>query len=113
VIVGIIQCVIPTTTIITTGTTPLPTTAVPSTTILLSSTGKSTSASSTTGTPLPPITTTMNYCVEENGMNQPLTIKPDQITFDSPSQQTISSTNINPTSTKPGFTFTTPNPFST
>ena len=52
----------------------------------------------------------MNYCAQQNGMNQPLTIQPSQITFDSPSNQSPSSTDINPTSTTPGFTFTTPNP---
>jgi hypothetical protein len=49
----------------------------------------------------------MNYCVEENGMNQPLTITSDQVQFDSPPTQ---STDINPTPTTPGLTFTTPNP---
>ena len=52
----------------------------------------------------------MNYCAQQNGMNQPLTIQPGQVTFDSPSNQSPSSTDINPTSTTPGFTFTTPNP---
>ena len=70
----------------------------------------STGAPSTTTTTLPPTTTTMNYCTQQNGMNQPLTIQPSQVTFDSPSNQSPSSTDINPTSTTPGFTFTTPNP---
>ena len=65
---------------------------------------------STTTTTLPPTTTTMNYCTQQNGMNQPLTIQPDQVSFDSPSNQSPSSTDINPTSSTPGFTFTTPNP---
>ena len=52
----------------------------------------------------------MNYCVEENGMNQPLTIQPNQISFDSQPQQPTQSTDVNPTSTTPGFTFTTPTP---
>ena len=97
---------------ITTGTTPLPTTAVPSTTTPLSSTSMpiSTGAPSTTTTTLPPTTTTMSYCAQQNGMNQPLTIQPSQVSFDSPSNQSPSSTDINPTSTTPGFTFTTPNP---
>ena len=44
-------------------------------------------------------------------MNQPLTIQPGQVSFDSPSNQSPSSTDINPTSTTTGFTFTTtPNP---
>ena len=52
----------------------------------------------------------MNYCTQQNGMNQPLTIQPGQVTFDSPSNQSPSSTDINPTSSTSGFTFTTPNP---
>jgi hypothetical protein len=60
-----------------------------------------------TTTTLPPTTTTMNFCVEENGMNQPLTITSDQVQFDSPPTQ---STDVNPTPTTPGLTFTTPNP---
>ena len=44
-------------------------------------------------------------------MNQPLTIQPSQVSFDSPSDQSPSSTDINPTSKTTGFTFTTtPNP---
>ena len=96
-----------TTTGITTGTTPLATTVVPSTTTPLSSTAMLTSTTTTT---LLSTTTTMNYCAQRNGMNQPLTIQPSQVTFDSPSDQSPSSTDINPTSTTPGFTFTTPNP---
>ena len=101
-----------TTTGITTGTTSLPTTAVPSTTTPLSTAGIRVAAegASTTTTILLPTTTTMNYCAQQNGMNQPLTIQPSQITFDSPSNQSPSSTNINPTSTTSGFTFSTPNP---
>jgi hypothetical protein len=63
--------------------------------------------STTTTTTVPPRTTTMNFCVEENGMNQPLTITSSQVQFDSPPTQ---STDINPTPTTPGLTFTTPNP---
>ena len=40
-------------------------------------------------------------------MNQPLNIQPSQVSFDSPSDQSPSSTDINPTSTTTGFTFTT------
>jgi hypothetical protein len=105
--VGFIACVDVTTTSATTGTTSPATTAIPSTTVPLSTTGTSTSAPSTTTTTLPPTTTTMNFCVEENGMNQPLTITSDQVQFDSPPTQ---STDINPTPTTPGLTFTTPNP---
>ena len=130
--VGIIACVVPTTTIITTGTTPVPTTAVPSTTIPLSSTTApsviiaaapvvqtlSTGAPSTAGTSLPsattttlpPTTTTMNYCTAEQGMNQPLTITPDQVNSNPSPQPTTPLTGINPTSTTPGVDFPTPNP---
>ncbi len=98
-----------TTTGITTGTTPLPTTAVSSTTIPLSTAGIVTvvEAVAISTTTLPPTTTTMNYCAQQNGMNQPLTIQPGQVSFDSPSDQSPSSTDINPTSTTTGFTFTT------
>jgi hypothetical protein len=49
----------------------------------------------------------MNFCVQENGMNQPLTITSNQVQFDSPPTQ---STDINPTPTTSGLIFTTPNP---
>ena len=122
---GIIACLEATTTILpqTTGapaTTPAtsvstgtPLTAgIPSTTAALSTTGTpSTTRTSLSTTPsLPPTTTTMNYCVEENGMNQPLTIQPNQfISYPSPNQTTPSG-NINPTSTTPGLDFPTKNP---
>ena len=52
----------------------------------------------------------MNYCTQQNGMNQPLTITPDQVTSNpSPSPSTPLS-GINPTSTTPGLDFPTPNP---
>jgi choice-of-anchor A domain-containing protein len=66
-----------------------------------------TSTSSPTGTPspttsaLPPTTTTMNYCTEENGMNQPLTIQPDQTTPQG---------DINPTTSTPGLNLPSSNP---
>jgi hypothetical protein len=49
----------------------------------------------------------MDFCIEENGMSQPLTITSNQVQFDSPPTQ---STGINPTPTTPGLTFTTPKP---
>jgi hypothetical protein len=49
----------------------------------------------------------MNYCTQQNGMNQPLNIQPSQVSFDSPSDQSPSSTDINPTSKTTGFTFNT------
>lgn len=59
---------------------------------------------------LPPTTTTMNYCVEEKGMNQPLTIRPDQVKSNPTPEQTTPPGDINPTSTTPGLDFTTMNP---
>ena len=46
----------------------------------------------------------MNYCADENGMNQPLTIQSKQVTSNEPYDQTIPS-DINPTITTPGLTF--------
>ena len=65
-----------------------------------------------TTTSLPPTTTTMNYCVEEKGMNQPLTIRPDQVTSNPTPDQTTPPGDINPTSstTTPGLNFPTMNP---
>lgn len=64
---------------------------------------------STTTTSLPPTTTTMNYCVDEKGMNQPLTIQPEQVTSN-PSPDQTTPGDINPTGTTPGLDFPTPNP---
>jgi len=48
----------------------------------------------------------MNYCIQENGMNQPLTIQPNQVTSNQPFDQTTPTTgDINPTSTTPGLNF--------
>lgn len=63
----------------------------------------------TTTTALPPTTTTMNYCVEEKGMNQPLTIQPAQVKSN-PSADPRTPGDINPTGTTPGLDFTAPNP---
>ena len=52
----------------------------------------------------------MNYCTQQNGMNQPLTITPDQVTSNPPPQSTTPLSGINPTSTTPGLDFPTPNP---
>ena len=66
---------------------------------------------STTTTTLPPTTTTINYCTEEQGMNQPLTIQPGQVTSNPLSNQTTPPGDINPTtSTTPGLDFPSPNP---
>jgi hypothetical protein len=82
--------------------------SMPTTTGTPPSTG---TPSSTTTTTLPPTTTTMNYCVEENGMNQPLTIQPNQVTSNQPFDQTTPSTgDINPTTSTPGLDFPSTNP---
>jgi len=52
----------------------------------------------------------MNYCIQENGMNQPLTIQPNQVTSYPPNDQTTPQGDINPTSTTPGLNFSSPNP---
>jgi len=52
----------------------------------------------------------MSYCIQENGMNQPLTIQPDQVTSYPPYDQTTPQGDINPTSTTPGLNFSSPNP---
>jgi hypothetical protein len=52
----------------------------------------------------------MNYCTEENGMNQPLTIQPNQVTSNQPYDQTTSPADINPTTTSPGLNFPSTNP---
>ena len=53
----------------------------------------------------------MNYCAEENGMNQPLTIQPNQIRSNQPFYETTPDTgDINPTTSTPGLDFPSPNP---
>ncbi|CAF5154255.1 unnamed protein product, partial [Rotaria socialis] len=56
--------------------------------------GSSTGTPASSTTVLPPITTTMSYCTQQNGMNQPLTIQPTQVTSNPPPETTG---NINPT----------------
>jgi hypothetical protein len=51
----------------------------------------------------------MNYCIEENGMNQPLNIQPEQVTSNPPFDQTTPSGDINPTPTTPGLNFPSTN----
>jgi len=107
----IVACFYPPTTTTTIGTSPsstLLTTPTPSTTG--STTPLTTPTPSTTTTTLPPTTTTMNYCVEENGMNQPLSISPQQVTSSPPNDQNTPLNNINPTQTSPGLDFPSPNP---
>jgi hypothetical protein len=52
----------------------------------------------------------MNYCTQENGMNQPLNIQPDQVTAYPPYDKTIPQGDINPTATTPGLNFSFQNP---
>lgn len=85
-----------------------PPTTVVATTVLSQTSGsvgttpgaitEGTGAPTSTTTSLPPTTTTMNYCVDENGMNQPLTIKPNQVTSNPSPDETTPPGDINPTS---------------
>jgi len=52
----------------------------------------------------------MNYCVEENGMNEPLSISSQQVTSNPLNDQNTPLNNINPTPTSPGLDFASPNP---
>jgi hypothetical protein len=54
----------------------------------------------------------MNYCTETKGMNQPLTIQPDQVISNPPSTPTTPPADINPTTSisTPGLNFTSPYP---
>ena len=70
---------------LTTGTTPVATTA------------------------LAPITTAMNYCTEQQGMNQPQYIDSTQVTSNPPPQPTTQGS-LNPTSTTPGLDYPSPTP---
>jgi hypothetical protein len=81
---------------------PETTTGTPSPTVATSPTG----TPPLTTTALPPTTTTMNYCIQEQGMNQPLTIQSNQVTSNPLPDQTTPLSNINPTSTTPGVNFT-------
>jgi hypothetical protein len=82
------------------------TTGTPATTGVTSPAGQKPAVETTTS--LPPTTTTMNYCVENNGMNQPLTFNTSQVT--SNPQPTTSLSNINPTTNSPGVNYSTMNP---
>jgi hypothetical protein len=63
-----------------------------------------------TTTALAPTTTTMAYCVEQKGMNEPLTIQPKQVTSEPSPNPTTPEGDINPTPSTPGLSFPTPNP---
>lgn len=102
---AIVACFYPPTTVAPT------TAALPQTTPALAGiTTQPPSVPASTTPALPPTTTTMNYCVEEKGMNQPLTIRPDQVNSNPTPDQTTPPGDINPTSTTPGLDFPTMNP---
>ncbi len=65
---------------------------------------------STTTTTLPSTTTKTSFCLEERGMDQPLTIQPSQVASDSSLDQTTPSGDINPTTSTSGLNFTSKNP---
>jgi hypothetical protein len=93
----------------TTAGTPFTTGTPSSTTSTLAPTTTGTPASTTTT--IPSTTTTINYCTEENGMDQSLTIQPNQVTSNQPFDQTTPTTgNINPTTSTPGLNFPSINP---
>jgi hypothetical protein len=69
-----------------------------------------TTGTTTTTTTLPPTPTTMNFCTEEKGMNQPLTITPDQIQSNPSPTPTTPPGDINPTPGTPGLNYPSPNP---
>lgn len=84
---------------------------VETTTTEMPSTSGTTGRSTETGTPattttvFAPTTTTMNYCTEEQGMNQPLSIQPNQVRSNPAPEETTPPGDINPTSTTPGLKF--------
>ena len=61
-------------------------------------------------TDIPPTTPSMSYCEETNGMNQPLTIQPDQVTYNPTPENPSPSGDINPTPSTPGLNFPLSNP---
>jgi hypothetical protein len=81
--------------------TPIPPTTTPTTI--------GTSTQKTTAT-LPPTTTTANYCTQENGMDTPWPIKPNQITSNPLPVQTTPPGDINPTPNTPGLAYPLPTP---
>ena len=116
---GIVACVEKTT---TTTTTPAPetttagksaaptTTAPPSTTGTIALKESTTQEQSTTTTTLPPTTSSMKYCEETNGMNQPVDIKPGQVSSNPSPSNPSPAGDINPTTTKPGLNFPSDKP---
>ena len=121
--VGIIACVEPSATTtppqtstdetnteaapVTPGETTASTTVPPTTTSVETTLG---AEAPTTTTTFEPTTTTMDYCADENGMNQPLDIQPDQVSYDQQPEETSPTSDINPTSSTPGIDFASPYP---
>jgi len=92
--VGIVACVESTTT--TTEVTSASTTVVPLTT--------------TAGETSQRTTTTILVCTDEEGMDQPLTITPEQVSYSEQPEETSPPGDINPTTTTPGLNFPSDNP---
>ena len=80
---------------------------MPPTTTLVETTPETEAPTTTT---FEPTTTTMNYCADENGMNQPLDIQPEQVSYDQQPEETSPTGDINPTSSTPGIDFPSPYP---
>jgi len=80
---------------------------LPPTTTLVETTPETEAPTTTT---FEPTTTTMNYCADENGMNQPLDIQPEQVSYDQQPEETSPTGDINPTSSTPGIDFPSPYP---
>jgi hypothetical protein len=77
---------------------------------LATETRGSTATPAPTTTALPPTTTTMSYCTEQKGMNEPLTILPTQVTSNLQPEETQPAGNINPTPTTFGLNYPSMNP---
>ena len=119
--VGIIACIEPSSTTTPTTSTGETTTeaapvtpgeTTPSTTLPPTTTSVETSpeTEAPTTTTFVPTTTTMNYCADENGMNQPLDIQPGQVSYNQQPEETSPAGEINPTSSTPGIDFPSPYP---
>ena len=83
--IGVIACIEPTTTTTTTPTTALVTES-------------------------PSTTTTIPVCNEETGMDEPVDIQPEQVSYSEQPEETSPPGDINPTTTTPGLNFPSDNP---
>ena len=97
----------PSTTTLPPTTTTTETEAPTTTTTLPPSTTTTETEAPTTTTTLPPSTTTTteSICAEGSGMNQPLYIQPEQVTYMQEPEQSSSPSDINPTTTTSGVDF--------